>query len=136
MTLMPQNTVSSRETQTSAVKCFAVLTVGHLLSLQISNVTMLANYYQSTYSAIRAILPDVWIIIMVRVSYSVVVAYVMRPDEFALPCAHAKQVPLSLLCTRLVDARTEMAQAYAHYASLTCRAARGRWTLGPIGRSS
>ena len=31
---------------------------------------MLSNYYQTTYSAIRAILPDVWIIIMVRQPFS------------------------------------------------------------------
>jgi hypothetical protein len=32
---------------------------------QITNVTMLQQYYINTYQAIRAILPDVWIIIMV-----------------------------------------------------------------------
>ena len=36
---------------------------------QITNVAMLQQYYISTYQAIRAILPDVWIVIMVRALY-------------------------------------------------------------------
>ncbi len=53
---------------------------------------MLSNYYQTTYSAIRAILPDVWIIIMVRSSCRVGSACILCPTMAALAaCAHTDE---------------------------------------------
>ena len=74
---------------------------------------MLANYYQTTYSAIRAILPDVWIIIMARISCRVVMACDLHPQTCLLGHVHAHGASATETASSSAVACTDEGDAFA-----------------------